>query len=51
VIQQVAKSLAPSLMGLLLLLAPLEAVFWSLCIASVVGMVGMMWAARNLHTD
>ena len=28
VIQQVAKSLAPSLMGLLLLLANLEAVFW-----------------------
>lgn len=44
VIQQVAKSLAPSLMGLLLLLATLEAVFWCLCAVSVVGTLGMIWA-------
>ncbi len=37
VIQQIAKSLAPTLMGLLLLVAELEAVFWSLCAVSVVG--------------
>lgn len=37
VIQQIAKSLAPSLMGLLLLVANLEAVFWILCGVSTVG--------------
>ena len=34
VIQQVAKSLAPSLLGALLLVAPLEALFWVLCAMS-----------------
>jgi predicted MFS family arabinose efflux permease len=37
VVQQVAKSLAPSLMGLLLLAANLEAVFWCLCAFSAAG--------------
>jgi ACDE family multidrug resistance protein len=37
VIQQIAKSLAPTLMGLLLLVAEVEAVFWSLCVFSLVG--------------
>jgi len=45
VIQQVAKSLAPSLMGLLLLVAPLEAVFWSLCVVSAIGTLALIWAA------
>ena len=31
VIQQIAKSLAPTLMGALLLAASLDVVFWSLC--------------------
>ena len=47
VIQQVAKSLAPTLMGLLLLLATLEAVFWCLCAASVVGTLALIWASRR----
>jgi MFS family permease len=47
VIQQIAKSLAPSLLGLLLLLASLEAVFWCLCAASVIGTVGMIWAGGS----
>jgi ACDE family multidrug resistance protein len=37
VIQQVGKSLAPVLAGLLLLVAPIEWVFWSLCVASLLG--------------
>jgi ACDE family multidrug resistance protein len=44
VIQQIAKSLAPSLMGLLLLLASLEAVFSCLCAASILGTLGMIWS-------
>jgi predicted MFS family arabinose efflux permease len=48
VIQQVAKSLAPTLMGLLLLLATLEAVFWSLCAASVLGTLAMLWGGRPI---
>jgi ACDE family multidrug resistance protein len=47
VIQQVAKSLAPTLMGLLLLLATLEAVFWCLCAASVVGTLALIRVSRN----
>jgi MFS family permease len=37
VIQQVGKSLAPVLAGLLLLVAAIEWVFWSLCAASLLG--------------
>jgi ACDE family multidrug resistance protein len=37
VIQQVGKSIAPVLMGLLLLVGPIEWVFWSLCLASAAG--------------
>ena len=51
VIQQIAKSLAPSLMGFLLLVAPLEAVFWTLCAASVVGTLALIWVdVRREHT-
>ncbi len=44
VIQQVAKSVAPTLMGLLLLVAELEAVFWTLCGCSLAGMLALAWA-------
>jgi MFS family permease len=47
VIQQVAKSLAPTLMGLLLLVGPLEAVFWCLCAFSAAGTLALIWAGRN----
>jgi MFS family permease len=47
VIQQVAKSLAPSLMGLLILFANLEAVFWCLCALSALGTLALVWASRN----
>jgi MFS family permease len=47
VIQQVAKSLAPTLMGLLLFIAPLEAVFWCLCAVSVVGTLALIWTGSG----
>ena len=37
VIQQMAKSIAPAIMGLLLLVAEVEAVFWSLAVFCVAG--------------
>lgn len=37
VIQQVGKSIAPVLMGLVLVFGPIEWVFWSLCLASAAG--------------
>ncbi|MEA2936688.1 MAG: transporter, family, multidrug resistance protein [Alphaproteobacteria bacterium] len=43
VIQQVAKSLAPALMGLLLLVADLDAVFWCLCAMSAAGTLALIW--------
>jgi ACDE family multidrug resistance protein len=42
VIQQVAKSLAPSLMGFLVLVASLDAVFWCLCALSTLGMLALV---------
>jgi MFS family permease len=50
VIQQVAKSLAPSLMGLLILFANLEAVFWCLCALSALGTLALVWTSRNRPT-
>jgi predicted MFS family arabinose efflux permease len=44
VIQQIAKSLAPAVMGLLLLAAELEVVFWFLCAVSVAGVLVMLLA-------
>jgi MFS family permease len=41
VIQQVAKSMAPAVMGALLLFASLEAVFWSLAAISAFGMAAL----------
>jgi hypothetical protein len=40
-IQQIAKSLAPASMGLLLVVADLEAVFWTLCASSIFGAVAL----------
>jgi hypothetical protein len=37
-------------MGLLLLLANLEAVFWCLCAASVLGTLGMVWSGNRDRT-
>jgi MFS family permease len=48
VIQQVAKSLAPTLMGLLLLVAPLEAAFWSLCAVSAIATLALIGAAPGM---
>jgi predicted MFS family arabinose efflux permease len=42
-IQQIAKSLAPTLMGLLLVVADLEAVFWTLCGLSILGTLALAW--------
>jgi ACDE family multidrug resistance protein len=42
-IQQIAKSLAPTLMGLLLVVADLEAVFWTLCGLSLLGTLSLAW--------
>jgi predicted MFS family arabinose efflux permease len=47
VIQQIAKSLAPAVMGLLLLVAELEVVFWSLAAFSVGGVAAMALADRK----
>jgi MFS family permease len=41
VIQQIAKSMAPALMGALLLFTSLEAVFWCLAAMSAIGMLAL----------
>lgn len=46
-IQQIAKSLAPALMGLLLLAAPIEAVFWTLAGLSVIGTFALAMASMK----
>jgi ACDE family multidrug resistance protein len=46
VIQQIGKSLAPVLAGLLLLVAPIEWVFWSLALASALG-AGILALSRS----
>jgi predicted MFS family arabinose efflux permease len=43
VIQQVAKSLAPSLLGALLLVAELEVLFWVLCTISAAATIALTW--------
>ena len=47
VIQQIAKSLAPTLMGLLLLAASLDVVFWTLCALSALGMLALIAMQRG----
>lgn len=46
-IQQIAKSLSPTLMGLLLLVADLEAVFWTLAGLSVIGTLALARASMS----
>jgi ACDE family multidrug resistance protein len=43
VIQQIAKSLSPTAIGLLLLVADIEIVFWSLCAMSIMGALALGW--------
>jgi ACDE family multidrug resistance protein len=45
VIQQVAKSAAPALLGAMLLIAPLEALFWTMCAMSAVGTLALIVVA------
>jgi MFS family permease len=45
VIQQVAKSAAPALLGVLLLVAQLEALFWVMCALSLAGTLALMVVA------
>jgi MFS transporter, ACDE family, multidrug resistance protein len=45
VIQQVAKSAAPALLGLLLLVAPLEALFWVMVAMSIAGTLALIVVA------
>jgi ACDE family multidrug resistance protein len=45
VIQQIAKSAAPALLGLLLLVAPLEALFWTMGAMSVAGTMALIVVA------
>jgi len=45
VIQQVAKSAAPALLGTMLLIAPLEALFWTMCAMSAVGTLALIVVA------
>lgn len=45
VIQQVAKSAAPALLGLLLLVAPLEVLFWTMTAMSVAGTLALIVVA------
>jgi len=44
VIQQIGKSIAPVLMGLLLITAPIEWVFWALCLAGTAGAIILLGA-------
>jgi predicted MFS family arabinose efflux permease len=45
VIQQIAKSLAPALLGALLLVASLEALFWVMCAMSALGTLALIVVA------
>jgi MFS family permease len=47
VIQQIAKSIAPSLLGLLLIVAPLAILFWVLVGFGVAGMLAVMLMRRQ----
>lgn len=45
VIQQIAKSAAPALLGAMLLIAPLEALFWTMAAMSVLGTIALIVVA------
>jgi MFS family permease len=47
VIQQIAKSAAPALLGALLLIASLEALFWTMCAMSVLGTLALIVVAMR----
>jgi MFS family permease len=51
VIQQVAKSLAPTLLGALLLVAQLEALFWVLCAMSAVATLALVGVSAVRGSD
>ena len=51
VIQQVAKSAAPALLGAMLLIAPLEALFWTMAAMSVVGTLALIVVALMRDPD
>ena len=44
-IQQIAKSAAPALLGALLLVAPLEALFWVMAAMSALGTLALIVVA------
>ena len=51
VIQQIAKSSAPALLGVLLLVAPLEALFWVMAVMSVLGTLALIVVAVMRDPD
>jgi predicted MFS family arabinose efflux permease len=51
VIQQVAKSTAPALLGALLLVAPLEALFWTMTAMSIAGTLALIVVAVMRDTE
>jgi ACDE family multidrug resistance protein len=51
VIQQIAKSAAPALLGAMLLLAPLEALFWTMAAMSAVGTIALIVVAVMRDPD
>ena len=50
VVQQVAKSLSPALIGLALLMVSLETVFVALGVASLAGALALAWSGRGAET-
>jgi ACDE family multidrug resistance protein len=51
VIQQIAKSAAPALLGAMLLIAPLEALFWTMAAMSAVGTIALIVVAVMRDRD
>jgi len=51
VIQQVAKSAAPALLGAMLLIAPLEALFWTMAAMSALGTIALIVVAVMRDPD
>ena len=51
VIQQIAKSSAPALLGALLLVAPLEALFWVMAAMSIAGTLALIVVALMRNPD
>jgi predicted MFS family arabinose efflux permease len=51
VIQQIAKSAAPALLGAMLLITPLEALFWTMAAMSVLGTIALIVVALMRDPD